>query len=244
MQKTLILCSHSRPIQERTLQSVSDCVARGAAFLTQAGITDVTLARNLALSGALRASADQDVILMVDDDMVFTADDAEQLVTHARETNVAASAMYGTTMGTLAATRLKTASGAQRWATGLGLLAIPVALLTELAARSAQFDFEGSKSWGFTWSLASGGNYWSEDFTLCRRLGGVHLLPIAVGHLKTIPIYPDDETVACVRDGRRLRGDLDSKVLAHVQDGDMAAAARFLPGEPDALGNEVRHGDA
>jgi hypothetical protein len=217
--------------------------------MAQAGITDVTLARNLALSAAVNARSsrrggDFDMVLMVDDDMVFSWEQASQLVNHARLRNVAASAMYGTTMGTLAATRLKSGPGEdQRWATGLGLLAVPMRLLLDLAERSEQFDFNGTKNWGFTWSLAHGGNYWSEDFTLCRRLGGVHLLPIAIGHLKTIPIYPDEETVQCVREGRRLVGEL-ANMLDHVEDGDLAAASRFLLSEPDALGKELINGGA
>lgn len=227
-------------MQDGTRKAIVALMEAGALYIDQCGSADVSLARNIALSGAckaLRSSAQgpRDVVLMVDDDMLFTVTDAEDLAEHARRTNVAASAMYATTLGTLAATRLQTPEGEpQRWAAGLGLLAIPGPLLLELQDRSEAFEFMNEPHHGFTWSHAANGNYWSEDYTLCRRLGGVHLLPIAVGHIKLVPLYPDEETIACIRDGRRLVGDLDSKVLSRIADPVMAGrvvSEQLLEGE-------------
>jgi hypothetical protein len=216
MHRTIIIMSHNRPIQYATQEALAALRAAGALLLTQSGTTDVTLARNLALSGvcdrlraANRRSTERDTVLMVDDDMVFTLDDAQRLVDYARSTGMPASAAYATHMSTLAATRLKTdPSAVQLWVTGLGFLAIPAAKLLELEQRSEVFTTMQETRRGFTWSIADGGNYWSEDFTLCRRLGGVHLLPIPVGHVKPWPLYPDDETLECIREGRRLPGEL------------------------------------
>lgn len=230
MKSTIVVCSHNRPIQAQTQLALRALMSAGALYLDQSGAADVALARCLALSGAcdqLRSKPGQwDCVLMVDDDMVFSRQDAQALVDHARSTGVSAAAMYATLLGTLAATRLRTPNGdLQRWATGLGLLAIPAFALLELEQRSEPFTFMDQPRRGFTWSQAAGGNFWSEDYTLTRRLGGVHLLPIGVGHLKTIPVYPDEATIACVREGRRLPGDLDSKILDHIVDPTMQERA-------------------
>lgn len=210
MKKTVIIVSHNRPIADLTLRALNELSASGALFFRQQGTTDVTLARNLALSGTcrhLRADPPRDTVLMIDDDMVFTVEQAQELVDYSRANRVAASAMYATAESTLAAFRLQTPDGeVQRWVTGLGMLAIPAAALLELEQRSEPFVTLGRTNYGFTMSLATGGQYWSEDFTLCRRLGGVHLLPIAVGHLKMWPLYPDDHTVESIRIGRALPG--------------------------------------
>lgn len=226
MKNTIAICSHNRDIQRQTTLALHELVRAGVLYIDQSGSADVALARNLALTAAcnaLRAQPARDIVLMVDDDMVFTVEDCEKLADHARETNVPASAMYATLAGTLAASRLRTPSGDdQRWAVGLGLVAIPRELLLALEANSERFLFMGEPQFGFTWSAAAGGIFWSEDYTLSRRLGGVHLLPLGVGHLKTIPVYPDEATIACVREGRRLPGDLDANVLAHIEDPSMA----------------------
>ena len=238
MNRTIVAMSCNRSMQERTRYCVQNLCNAGAQFSLQTGSADVALARNMCLTMALRGLTTinrerlrlpdwQDVplfdtVLMVDDDMEFTLEQAQELVTHARETGVPASAMYGTLNGTLAATRLFTPPPApQLWVVGLGLLAIPSSKLAELAKASPSFDIHGETQAEFTWSGVVHGRWYSEDYMLTRRLGGVHLLPIPVGHLKTIPLYPAPETVACIREGKRLPGDLDSKILEHLTDPEM-----------------------
>ncbi len=238
MKRTLLVCSHNRPIQAETKKAIGALCNAGAALLDHSGApSDVTLARNLALSAAcdhLRSMPDRDVVLMVDDDMIFSLTDAEELADHARSHKVPASAMYATTMGTLAACRLYTAPGErQRWVVGLGLLAIPAAALLELEQRSEPFDFMSTERRGFTWSHAAHRAYWSEDFTLCRRLGGVHLLPIGIGHMKTIPIYPDADTIERIRTDRPLPTELDAHVLANIPDPTMAELAALHSALPE-----------
>lgn len=237
MKRTLVLVSYNRPIQERTREALAHLTRAGAGYLTQSGCADVALARSVALTGACNAlrqlneqhpsslnhhTKNRDTLLMVDDDMVFTLEQAQTLVDHSRATGVPASAMYATTLGTLAAARFKTmqhdAGGPQRWLTGLGLIAIPAHALLELERDSETFSFttDQKKHTAFTWSKAERGEWWSEDFTLCRRLGGVHLLPVGVGHLKTIPLYPDESTIAAIRDGKPLEGEADSTQLERV----------------------------
>ncbi len=250
MNRTVIVCSSNRPIQDQTRYNIDALIKAGAYPIWQKGSADVAYARNTALSMALRSittwnrqrsevAADRDknphgdaptlfdTVLMVDDDMAFTLEQAQELVSASRESGVPASAMYATMMGTLAATRLYTPPGnPQRWLVGLGLLAIPFALLQEVAKRSEQFEAHGVEHVEFTWTAAYDGVWCAEDYTLCRRLGGVHLLPIAVGHVKLMPIYPDEETVHLIATGGRLPGDTDAKVLQRIEEPAMLEALR------------------
>lgn len=239
MNRTIVLCSYNRPIQEPTRKAIQQMMAQGAAYMTQTGSADVTLARNLALSGGCRAlrqlnalrakqaKALFDTFLMVDDDMQFEVHQAQRLIDHTRIFRRGASAMYATLHGTIAAARIDTpvsydagtlaalkSTGVQpqHWVTGLGLLAIPSCVVLELEEHLPKFLFPDLadparpeiQNTQFTQSGAVDGKWWSEDYTLCKNLGGVHLLPIPVGHLKTIPIFPDAETVRKIRDGERF----------------------------------------
>jgi len=223
MNRTIVVLSHNRPIQDATRECLGALTRAGAAYLTHYGTADVALARCYALSeacNALRMFNEQvagitprDTILMVDDDMLFSIDQAQALVDRSRETGVAASAMYATTMATVAAARI---AGTDRWLTGLGLLAIPAGALLELERDSESFAVKDKRYTQFTWSKVDRGAWFSEDFTLCQRLGGVYLLPIAVGHLKVLPIYPDDETIAAIRENRPIVGDANPEQLKHI----------------------------
>ncbi len=205
MKKTMVLCTHNRPIHYETRQAIAELERHGAYFVDHAGApSDVTLARNLGLSAVvrgLRAFAGRfELVVLVDDDMVFGIDDVVRLRDAAHETGFAASAMYMSQTGELCAVPLSNG----RWATGLGLLAVPAALLERLALFSESFAYQGDTNWGFTESKCQGGRYWSEDFTLCKRLGGVLLLPLPIGHRKTVTIRPDAAIVERVRPLRGL----------------------------------------
>lgn len=225
MQSTMIVCSYNRPMQEGTRAVFQRLTRSGAAYVSQTGSADVALARNIALTGALRSirsiasRAGTWVILMVDDDMTFTEEQAQVVVDEARRTGVACAAMYATTKGTLAASRLAPVPGQrQRWLAGLGLLAIPLPLLLDVEARSTVFELDDGPHTEFTWSACDDGKWYSEDYLLCRRLGGVYLLPVGVGHLKTVPLYPDQQTIDAIRDERYdlLAGEPDPCVLHNL----------------------------
>ncbi len=228
MKSTIVLCSHNRPIQEATRAIFGELTTRGAAYISQSGSSDVTLARNLALTGACQGFRQLnqspgvldgtrppfDTLLMVDDDMVFTVDQAQELVNYTRAHAMPASAMYATAHGMLAAHRLKTPVGEkQLWLTGLGLLAIPSWRLLELEKVSERFHLKEKTHVAFTSSSVRDGRWFSEDYEFTTRLGGVHLLPMAAGHLKTIPIYPDDVSVAAIRDGGELPESLTAEEI-------------------------------
>jgi hypothetical protein len=123
--------------------------------------------------------------------------------------------VYPTAIGELAAnSRLCPFPG--KWITGLGFLAIPRAALLALADDSPAFEWRaGQMAWAFCESkvhyLGDGEQQrtmWiGEDYCLCLRLGGVDLLPIAVGHLKTVPLTADEETLRRIREGEPVGGD-------------------------------------
>lgn len=225
MNRTIVVLSRNRPMLDRTRHCVHELMRGGALFLEQSGTADVALARCDALTSACETIRRQnevadlmkprDTVLMVDDDMLFSIDQAQALVQHSRETGVASSAMYATLSSTLAATRI---GGTDRWLTGLGLLAIPVGALLALERDSETFKMGGERVYtAFTWSGPEKEAWYSEDYRLCQRLGGVYMLPIAVGHLKVLPIYPDDETIAAIREDRRIMGEPDRELLEHIR---------------------------
>ncbi|HEY2406349.1 MAG TPA: hypothetical protein VGI10_10110 [Polyangiaceae bacterium] len=250
MNRTVIAISYNRHMQEATRSTLGEFIRAGAKLVQQTGSADVSLARNQALTMALRVLSTLnreratalngenpdglnpapfmfDTVLMIDDDIACTLEQAQELVTHARDTGVPASAMYSTINAALAGTRLFTPPGEPyRWVVGLGLLAIPVAVLRTLAKASVHFDLHGEEQVEFTWSGTIRGKWHSEDYTFCRRLGGVHLLPIPVAHMKTIPIYPHADSVACIKEGRRLPGELDSTQLEHLTDAELTEPTR------------------
>lgn len=252
MKHTIVVCSSNRPIQDETRKAIDRLRVAGAQLILQVGSPDVAYSRNIALTGVLRFVATRnkaaaapkqssfalqydpggcaepppaiDTVLMVDDDMMFTLEEAQALVTHSRAHNVGASAMYATVGGTLAATRLYTPPGeTQRWLVGLGLLALPFAELQAVAKRSETFEAYGQEHVEFCWTAAYKGQWQAEDYSLCRRFGGVHLLPIAAGHLKTVPIYPDAETVRRIAENERLPSNIE---MQRIEDPAMVAALR------------------
>lgn len=211
MKTTLLVISSNREWEHETKESVRELRKAGAQLLHESGSSCVTFARNRALSlacEALRgACADRDTILMLDDDMQVSLETAQLVVDATRLNGIPAAAAYATVVGTLAASRWHDApqpepeAPIKLWRTGLGCLAIPAKLLLELERDSASFAMRGKVYSEFTWTGAEAGEWVAEDFRLCMQLGGVQLLPLAVGHIKKWPIWPDDDTLARIAKG-------------------------------------------
>lgn len=201
-----------------TSDAIAACTMLGAHELHQRGSADVVFARNAALTSAcaairqveaLRANGNPmpaiDVVLMIDDDIEFTTAQAAELVAEARKRKRACSGVYVTINEVPAASPLKKDDdGKMLWQVGLGFLAITAVELLRLETASIEYT-SPSRHGGrnvkntyreFTWSGVSGGMWKSEDFILCQRLGGVHLLPIDVGHRKTVTLRANLDTLA------------------------------------------------
>ena len=219
MKHTLIVTSTNRGLHPLTLEAVRACRNAGARYVEQQGASDVSLARNCALTLALRAirmvelsaAPKIDTLMMLDDDMAFSVSEAQQLVDRVRETKAPASASYVQAGGLLSASLMPKECATRpggfpvwmrphSWQVGLGFLAFPASELGALAEKSDTFEFQGEPHWEFTRSGAIDGWYVSEDYCLSRRLGGVELLPLEVGHIKQQPIYPHENILAAVRE--------------------------------------------
>lgn len=200
MKNTLLVYSSNRLVETETAHAVAALVAAGAGVVEQRDTADVGLARNFALTMALRvlAAGAHDVALMVDDDMIFSVEQARALVEHARATGRPCSAAYVVNDGRLAAHHV----GGGLWWTGLGMLAIP-ALALEAVANTLPRFWEHEQEWiEFTYSKSEpdtdkpGRRKWvPEDYRLCANLGGVALLPLCVGHIKKRALFPNAETL-------------------------------------------------
>jgi hypothetical protein len=197
MTRTLVvLPSYSGRPDPRTTASIR--ALKGCHVMQLPGCSDVSLARNRVLSLVLTNLSEfptVDKLLMVDDDIVFGPDDAEQLLAEAHVLNAPVSAVYTNAQGFVCARRMNN----DLYLTGLGFFAMPLELLVELSERLEPCEGPEGPIFPFCTSgpaLDRGKRIWeSDDFSFCRRLGGVHLMPLAVGHCKTVPLYPDEETI-------------------------------------------------
>jgi hypothetical protein len=201
MKNSIIVMSSNREMEAATKKTLQALTDGGALVLLETGSSDVAFARCRALSWAcetLREYPERDVVLMLDDDMEVPAETAQRLVDEARSLGRACSAVYATLNSKVAAARWHERPGL--WLVGLGCVAIPRALLLELEERAESFEVTGRFYSAFTWSGPEEGSWVAEDFRLSKNLGGVHLCPLAVGHIKKGALWPDDETLARLAD--------------------------------------------
>lgn len=225
MRNLIVLLSSNREIHPATTDSVRKLRELGASYIAQLGSPDVALARNLALSAAAAAFQKHDaleLVLMIDDDMLFEVAQAQEIAARVLETRHAASGVYATMGKTTACTRdpaliselFGNVAARGEWLAGLGFLCIHRRRVLELAESSEPFLWQGKPCWEFTKThvLPGSKRWWSEDYWLSVRLGGVEVLPMGIGHLKTIPIYPDDATLDLIRRGAPLPTDDPSPI--------------------------------
>lgn len=190
MKDILIVVSTNRGINRQTEECINAVVER-AEILKQMGTSDVALARNIALTlacRALRQHKNLETVLMVDDDMTFDKDDAYRVVKMCKEQDVPVAGAFITQRGALAAKPFSKT----RWQTGLAFIAIPRGLILALDDKSKIVNVPEPTS-VFTWSGEQDGEWVPEDYRLCRRLGGVKILPVSIGHLKMTALYPPSE---------------------------------------------------
>lgn len=219
MLHNVVICSSHHGICSATQGAIGSLVRRGYNALIDEGCADVALARNMALSRAMEKireleDVNEYVFLMVDDDMVFDATQADILCAQARMIQMPVSGIYATAGATVAATLLDPVT--RRYLTGLGFLAIPVPRLLELESKSQSFRHgEGGPYTEYCWTGCAdrcGASHqlppalhdgWiSEDYCLTLRLGGARLSRMSIGHMKTVPLYPD--SLSCRRFGDQI----------------------------------------
>lgn len=199
----IVIASNRAQPNDSLFKNLAGYAARGSAIIHHVGTTDVALARNisLTLAYAVLKQNQHDVVLMLDDDMVFSESHVNTILAAASTSKRPTSACYVMASGALAARRRN-----GRWLTGLGFLAIPSKVLLELGDASPRFKcpLDGAVNHldiiEFTQTrittLENGTREWQgEDFVLCERLGGINLAPVSVGHLKPQVLQPSPDHI-------------------------------------------------
>lgn len=220
---TIAVATH-RGIDHRTRESLDALRCR---MVITYGVSDTSLARNVQLSRALRTAQKlaSPIVLMVDDDMVFSKEVAQATCQAALLLGRPVSAMCAVQAGHLAgapwpegdkqplvdADELEPWMG-KGWLTGCAFLAIPTTTLIDLAMRSETLTLPGEEhTTEFTWSCSevmpdkddpskNVRRWLSEDYRLALRLGGVVMAPYPIGHVKPIPLWPDEESIARLKE--------------------------------------------
>lgn len=194
-----ILCCTRSGVSIHTAKSIRALVNRGARDLVLDGITDVAMARNCALTAAAdltRQHRDIALWLLVDDDMSFELQAAEQLCSAALESGHPTSGVYVSNNGRVMAT----VRPGEPTLTGLGFFALPSRRLLELADDSVTVLWGDNSVRVFcqsaVWHEGSIRVWRSEDYWLCMRLGDVQIAPVAAAHHRLVPLLPDGATVA------------------------------------------------
>jgi hypothetical protein len=240
MKNVVLVTSSNRAAEKHTRRLWSEMVRLGALVAEQTGSPDVAFARNMALSAAcnaLRNFPERQVVVMVDDDMVGPIAHVEQLVARALETERPCSAVYATQSGHLAATRWRTGpsktvqrdgDGRSLWLVGLGVLAIPSGVLLDTESTMPSFRWKDRVLTAFCECGVREGEWWAEDYQLSANLGGVRLEPIGFGHIKKMPLWPDQETLDLIAGDQELPEE-DGHAL-HVRHHD-----ELFPGEQESL---------
>lgn len=205
--KDVLICVLSRAgISETTRQCLVPLVKEGAELMTLSGCSDVSYGRSTLLSRAVDAGRPQ--LLLVDDDMVFRFQDASHIIGHSRDHGgTPVSAVYATAGGRLAAVR--NWDSGRPWLTGLGFFTVGLSHMQKcqkaLGLPTVWSMHDGHiTAWCESWADPENNRWVNEDLDFCLKLGGVDLLPIGVGHLKTIPLYPDAETLQTIESGGEL----------------------------------------
>lgn len=216
MEKTLILVVTHRGVspETRTCIEALECPSK----LELGGNANICKARSIAFDQALAATEGTpiDTVLCIDDDMVFKREDAQRLVDLSRAARWPTSAIALTKDGmiagrpaaepppeqvTLIDPQGRPARRRQLWYTGLAFMAVPRAALVEVAAGLDEEAprLDGIRPWCLTGEHPFFPEQWTgEDVWFCSHFGGVELAPIGVGHLKWIPLWPDEATIAAV----------------------------------------------
>lgn len=195
MDRVLIVVVTHRGLSDETAEAIADL--KCPSIIKVKGMSNLPKARSLAFDQALQASEGTpiDTILAIDDDMLFKAKDVVDLVEHSRTTGELCTGIALASDGKLCARPVKQmvlVPGAPlRWMTGIFCMAIPRIRLARVAPTLPVVG--GIREWCQTGNHPAFPNEWfPEDFWFCHHFGGVVLLPIPIGHLKPMPIWPDE----------------------------------------------------
>lgn len=212
LRETIVCCNSYRGMQKQTEQCLKALTAGpdGAEMMTVTGCPDLAEARSLLLTRAMdRAKArafgkaPATLLLIVDDDMVFSREQALELLTITKVVGHPTSGVYSTSEGRLAAQPWSDLP--KRWLAGFGFMAVPIAKMREVE-ESLPLLQEGDhqiRMWCGSGENPKRPGIWCiDDYWFCLHFDGVRLSPIGVGHIKTVPLYPSDETLKLIAQDR------------------------------------------
>lgn len=186
--RVLILCPSRGGLESsRCMASVRRCLELGARVETVEGCSDQVGARNILFSRGL-AAADTDVLLLLDDDVEFSVDDARTLCEHSLRCNDAVTGVYQLANGQVAIEPLDAKPG--RYLSGLGFMAVARENLATVASGMpvVQVGKTGQK-WPLLCAIAARPmddgtlRYTPIDHWFCLTMGGVLVNPdVIVAH--------------------------------------------------------------
>lgn len=185
---------------------------KGAHVVKLGNQSDVCQARSALYTHVVKHYRDRcDFVLLVDDDIRFSEEAAVDLLALCDLLLHAVSGVYCSTTKQLTASRsvppLFDAQGKELWLAGLGFMAIPMVQFAELADSLEPVLLLNQWVHEFCTSGGYNGRWEPDDYSLCRRLGGVHLAPIGVAHMKVCGLEPDAETLRRIAEGEPLDDD-------------------------------------
>ena len=189
MDEALVVQTRYRPraASDRCFEMLASL---GFKTVKASGHADVGFAKNVVFSKALHNRREEKALVHIDDDMHFSPQDVRELVAGCLKKNRPVSGAYVSDEGTPVLMKW-----GNKFLTGTGFFAVPFDTLEELARQSQSLMYKGNQVWALTWSGPGHGSWLSSDYRLCSRLGGVELLPIAVGHVKETILRPTDEQI-------------------------------------------------
>lgn len=195
MDRTCIVVVTHRGLCDETQDSIA--ALRCPSVVKVKGMANLAKARSIAFDQVMKATEGTpiDIILAIDDDMVFHAKDVMDVVDHARQTGELCTGVALNHEGHLTArplTPLVVIPGNPlRWLTGLACMAIPRHRMARIRPNLPVVG--GITEWCQTGTHASHpGEWFPEDFWFCQHFGGAILLPVAIGHIKPMPLWPDE----------------------------------------------------
>jgi hypothetical protein len=195
MDRTVIVLVTHRGLCDETAEAVA--ALQCPSIIKVKGLANLAKARSLAFEKAFQATEGTpvDTVLSIDDDMVFGAKDVNDLVGHSRVTAECCAGVALNHEGKLTArplTPLVVVPGSPvRWLTGLACMAIPRQRMKRIRPKLREVG--GIPEWCQTGAHPDYPGEWlPEDFWFCHHFGGVVLLPVAIGHIKPMPLWPDD----------------------------------------------------
>jgi hypothetical protein len=198
VKKTLIVVATHRGETWQTTESIKRTGCESLLFLR--GCPDQSKARSMAIDQGLEATEGTpiDTFLLLDDDMVFEPGPIQELVDHSRLHKDCCSAVAVGAAGQVCAKPLEQLvllpGEPTRWLTGLACLAVPRVRLLWLRERLPNVG--GITEWCRSGAHPDFPNQWlGNDFWFCHHFGGVRLLQVPVGHMKTVPLWPDARTL-------------------------------------------------